>query len=269
MLFLVAKQIVPSGESEILASFEAKLNWEKPCSPDVVAVYPNSDPAEYGRNLTAAVQLCHDSLGFEHDQFSILKRRALYDRWCRANSQSMMLLKPSFGMARGQAVGVTIILPLNAEGLSHIQAKDGGVLKLDERHILRPGRLARCLLIDTLLLKDEWIKIYGPTALRALFHHVASFYNPRTWRSTELYCTMYQGGLVGKYLPGMRSLIRKRGFKSSDERRKGRLSFDYVFARWKPTPSQMVSTKGTCPSSKGVATQVIRRRDQSPDQKSR
>lgn len=106
-----------------------------------------------------------------------------------------------------------------------MQAKGGGVLTLDSKHIVQPGRAARILLVDTLLLEDKWIKVYGPTALKALFQHVALFYNPRTWPGTELYCTMYQAGAVGKYLPGMRALINKRGFKEFGKTAEGETIF--------------------------------------------
>ncbi len=211
VIFFLAKSILPRLEARILSHPESDLEWT-PCASDVVFVDPKSDSSEYEQNLDAVVRLCHDSLGFEHDQFSTQQRRELYDRWCKANCRSILLLRPQFGMAYGQPIGVSIILPLTPEGLTHIQAKGGGVLKLDGKHILKPSQHAHLFLIDTLLLEDKWIRAYGPTALKALFHHMSYFYRARSWLNAELYCSIYQGGMVGQYLPQMRELISRRGF---------------------------------------------------------
>lgn len=99
-------------------------------------------------------------------------------------------------------------------------------MKLDERHILSSERrLTPTLLIDTLLVEDEWITAYGPLALKALFHHLAMFYNARLWMRTELLCCIYQGGAVGKYLQGMRRTIEDRGFREFGKTSEGETIF--------------------------------------------
>ena len=211
LIFHAARGNVGAPHTSLLQMDDERLRGF--CSADMTRIGNPAVNPNYDRDLDAAVHLCHEALGFEHDAFTTAKRRRLYDGWCRANANSMMLITPQFGSAKGRPIGVTIVLPLRAEGLRHMQQSEGGVLRLDDRHILPDGRNTwPLLLIDTLLLQDEWIPAYGPLAMSVLFHHVALFYNARTWRSTELYCCMFQGGAVGRYLPHVRQLIGRRGF---------------------------------------------------------
>lgn len=226
LLLSVARRVLvrknPFGMAE-----EVSVNWEEPCWEHVAAVRsPAKSQEDYGKDLDEAVKLCHESLGFEHDQFSTEDRRCLYDCWCKANEKSMLLLIPQFGAAKGKAIGVTIVLPLSEDGISYIQDRKGGVLKLDGRHILPIGRRVNAtLLIDTLLVEDEWIAAYGPLALKGLFHHLSMFYNSRFWMQTELYCCIHRGGTVGKYLRGIRGLIEDRGFKEFGRTAEGETIF--------------------------------------------
>lgn len=225
-LFHMARVLL-SRKDPFADADEGQVNWRAPCSSDIQVVgSPTGNPEGYERDLEAAVKLCHESLGFEHDAFSIPARWKLYDGWCKANEKSIVLIKPQFGAAKGQPIGVTIVLPLRPEGLLHIQDPKGGVLKLDGRHIFPASRrIVPILLIDTLLLKDEWIPAYGPLAMKALFRHVSMFYNANSWLGTELYCSMFQGGAVGTYLPGMRKLIGARGFQKFGKTSEGETIF--------------------------------------------
>jgi hypothetical protein len=184
------------------------------------------DPQDVGRDLDKAVELCHASLGFEHTGFTWTARRDLYQQWISANSRSIVLITPTFGQARGQAVGVTIVIPLKPNALEFIQSRNGGALKLNRSHIFDCDRKEiRTLLVDTLLLDDQWIPAYGTLALKALFQHVAMFYNPRYWNKTEIYCAIYQAGLIGRSLTRMRKLVIKRGFAESGRTAEGETLF--------------------------------------------
>ncbi|HEV3202278.1 MAG TPA: hypothetical protein VGZ73_30480 [Bryobacteraceae bacterium] len=184
------------------------------------------EPQDIEADLATAVRLCHASLGFEHGGFTSSMRRELYQEWISANSQSILLITPTFGKARGQAVGVTIVLPVKPHGIQFIQSRHGGVLKLNRSHIFDSNRKEiRTLLVDTLLLDDKWISAYGTLALKALFQHVAMFYNPRYWNTTEIYCSVYQAGLIGRSLTRMRKLITKRGFAEIGKTAEGETLF--------------------------------------------
>jgi hypothetical protein len=112
------------------------------------------------------------------------------------------------------------------DAVPFIQSRKGGVLKLSQNQIFDGDRKEiRLLLIDTLLLDDQWIPAYGTLALKAVFQHVAMFYNPRYWNSTEIYCSIYQAGLVGRNLTRVRKLITKRGFAEAGKTAEGETLF--------------------------------------------
>jgi hypothetical protein len=215
-LFLMARHLPSPAQAPVMTD---ESTWSVADTRGIQSgdcrfvVETGKDSAAIERDLETAVQLCHRSLGFEHTGFTVSARTTLYREWIRANPRSILLITPTFGRARGQAVGVTIVLPLKPGAVDFIGSHKGGVLKLTAHHIYGGNRKEiRALLIDTLLLDDQWIPAYGVLALKALFQHVAVFYHRNYWNNIEIYCAIYQAGRIGRSLTRMRQLITKRGF---------------------------------------------------------